>query len=417
MDKVEAQVKRLKGKSFKAGPPDKAGQQYRQWVEELYKDSVADGDRYLVTFTEHLREYHVALTLNTYTRMKNARKYLDKYFDQLDTEKFTDADKNLLKLFKKAMEALETYIKKDGEPQNPRLMKLKQLLLENYENDKPQQGKEDQGNKKEDGDGEGKDECKDDPSPEVTDRMDEKTMKGTKDASEKECDGAKEDVENEESNLGNEEDATLTAKESAVKCGSEDSNQKASLEKMEECSPEDASSEHSLQKRDDLSNSDASQTVQDAGEPEYDNSNKSEAKKDEDAKTKEDSSGEDNPSDEKSAYHPEWEGPKGILFTRTRESTDALLDWIKETEELNAVLRPEPLVGSGDGNSKCKCLFFFFFFWQRTVIEGLESSPLGTILLRETLQLASESPRIDEHRYNNLGNSHCLIDVVDLTLL
>ena len=368
MDKVEAQVKRLKGKSFKVGPPDKAGQQYRQWVEELYKDSVADGDRYLVTFTEHLREYHVALTLNTYTRMKNARKYLDKYFDQLDTEKFTETDKNLLKLFKKAMEALETYIKKDGEPQNPRLMKLKELLLENYENDKPQQGKEDQCNKKEDGEGDGKDECKDDQSPGVTDHMDEKTMKSTKDASEKGCKDAKEDVENEENHLGNEDDASLTAEESAVKCGSEDSNQKAPLEKMEKCAPEDAGSEHGLQKRDDLGDSDASQTVQDAGESEYDNSNKSKAKKDEDAKTKEDSSGEDNSSDEKSAYHPEWVGPKGILFTRTRESTDALLDWIKETEELNAVLRPEPLVGSGDGNSKYKCLFFFC---QRTVIEGL----------------------------------------------
>ena len=410
MDKVEAQVKRLKGKSFKAGPPDKAGQQYRQWVEELYKDSVADGDRYLVTFTEHLREYHVALTLNTYTRMKNARKYLDKYFKALDTKKFTETDKNLLKLFNKAMEALETYIKKDGEPQNPRLMKLKELLLENYENDKPKQGKEDQCNKKEDGDGEGKDECKDDSSPEVTDRMDEKTMKGTKDVSEKECDDAKEDVENEESKLGNEEDATLTAKESAVKCGSEDSNQKASLEKMEECSPEDASSEHSLQKRDDLGNSDASQTVQDAGESEYDNSNKSEAKKVDDAKTKEDSSGEDNPSDEKSAYHPEWEGPKGILFTRTRESTDALLDWIKETEELNAVLRPEPLVGSGDGNSKCKCLFFS---GKELLLKDWNQAHLELYFC----ELASESPRIDELRYNNLGNSHCLIDVVDLTLL
>lgn len=368
MDKVEAQVKRLKGKSFKDGSQDKAGQQYRQWVEELYKDSVADGDRYLVTFTEHLREYHVALTLNTYTRMKNARKYLDKYFDQLDTEKFTETDKNLLKLFKKAMEALEAYIKKDGEPQNPRLMKLKQLLLENYENDKHQQGKEDQCNKKEDGDenggdGKGKDGSKDDQSPGVTDRKDEKTMEDNKDATGKERDEAKEDVENEEKNPGNEKEATLTAKESAVKCGSEDLNPKASLEKMEQCSPEDASSEHSLQKRDVVGNSDASQTVQEAGESEDDNSNKSEAKKDEDAKTKGDSSGEDNPPDEKSAHHPEWEGPKGILFTRTRESTDALLDWIKETEELNAVLRPEPLVGSGDGNSKCKCPFSFLSFF------------------------------------------------------
>ena len=361
MDKIEGQVKRIKGKSFKAGPPDKAGQQYRQWVEGLYKDSVAGGDRYLITFTEHLREYHVALTLNTNTRMKNARKYLDKYFKALNTKKFTETDKRLLELYKKAMEALEIHIKKDGEPQNPRLMKLKELLLENYENIKPQQGKEDQSNKKQDGEengveGAGKDDCAGDQSLGVTDRKDEKTLKASKDASEEQSDDAKEDGENEENNLGSDEDATLTAEKSTVtEGGSEDSNQHFSLEKMEKTSQEESKDEHNQLKRDDLGNSDASQTVRDAGGSEYDSSNKFEAKKDEDAETKEDPSGEDKPSDEKSAYHPEWEGPKGILFTRTRESTDALLDWIKETEELNAVLRPEPLVGSGDGNSKCKC--------------------------------------------------------------
>ena len=61
---------------------------------------------------------------------------------------------------------------------------------------------------------------------------------------------------------------------------------------------------------------------------------------------------EDKAKKTKARHHPEWEGPKGILFTRTRESTEALLDWIKETEELKAVLRPVLLVGSGDGKSK-----------------------------------------------------------------
>ena len=78
MEKIENRLKTMSGKSFKAGPPDKGGQQYRQWVEELYKDAVAVGDRYLVTYTEHLREYHISLTLNSNTRMKNARKYLQK---------------------------------------------------------------------------------------------------------------------------------------------------------------------------------------------------------------------------------------------------------------------------------------------------------------------------------------------------
>ena len=62
---------------------------------------------------------------------------------------------------------------------------------------------------------------------------------------------------------------------------------------------------------------------------------------------------EDCKPDERNAqHHPEWKGPKGILFTSTRDSTEALLDWIKETEELNAVLRPETLVGNSK-NASC----------------------------------------------------------------
>ena len=69
MTAIEARIKKLKGKSFKAVPSDKGGQQYRQWVEEFYKDAVAVGDRYLVTYAEHLREYHISLTLNSNTRI------------------------------------------------------------------------------------------------------------------------------------------------------------------------------------------------------------------------------------------------------------------------------------------------------------------------------------------------------------
>ena len=76
MDKIENKVKEIKGKSFRCGPPDKASQQYRQWVEEFYKDSIADAERYLITFTEHLREYHIALIINKSTTMKNAKKRL-----------------------------------------------------------------------------------------------------------------------------------------------------------------------------------------------------------------------------------------------------------------------------------------------------------------------------------------------------
>ena len=134
MDQIEVQLKKIKGKSYKAGPPEKGGQQYRQWVEEFYKDSTTSGDRYLVTYAEQLRKYHVALTLNTNTRIKDARRRLQEYFDSLDRKKFTKIDVELEQLFHKAMQALDKSIEENGgEPENPQLKKLKELLLQNYE--------------------------------------------------------------------------------------------------------------------------------------------------------------------------------------------------------------------------------------------------------------------------------------------
>jgi len=40
---------------------------------------------------------------------------------------------------------------------------------------------------------------------------------------------------------------------------------------------------------------------------------------------------------------------KGILFTRTRDSTKGIMGWIEETPELKSILRPKVLVGAGDG--------------------------------------------------------------------
>ncbi|XP_078348477.1 ATP-dependent RNA helicase DHX58-like [Oculina patagonica] len=222
MDKIEALIKRVKGESHNAGPTDKAGQHYRQWVEVLYKDSIEEGDRFLVTFAEQLREYHVALAINASTTMKNAKNRLQRYFDSLNEDKFLPIDKKLKDLFQCAMKMLEKHVKENGEPENPLLMHLKEMLLNNYKDVKPQQEKDRDG-----------DTSKDDGANEVSQQED-----GT---------GKK--------NLENKKD-TMTSN-----------------------------------------------------------------------------------------------GPKGILFTRTRESTEALLDWIKESKELNDVLRPEKLVGSGDVNS------------------------------------------------------------------
>jgi ERCC4-related helicase len=43
---------------------------------------------------------------------------------------------------------------------------------------------------------------------------------------------------------------------------------------------------------------------------------------------------------------------KGILFTRTRDSTVGLQGWIDDTKELQEILRPKALVGAGDGEGK-----------------------------------------------------------------
>ncbi|PFX15412.1 putative ATP-dependent RNA helicase DDX58 [Stylophora pistillata] len=140
MKRIEAKVKGRKGEESTSVPQDdnKACQQYRQWVEELSKSAVADADRYLITFAEHLREYHIALTINKSTTLKNAKKRLEKYFKSLDREKFLPIDKTLERLFQCAMELLDKNVEEHGEPENPFLMKLKELLLQHYKEVTPQ---------------------------------------------------------------------------------------------------------------------------------------------------------------------------------------------------------------------------------------------------------------------------------------
>ena len=353
MKNIEAQINRFKGKSGKDAPSDKAGQQYRQWVEEVYKDSVAGGDRYMVTYAEHLREYHIALTLNANTRMKNAREYLTKYFEALDTEKFTETDKNLKKLFYKAMDILDKHIEKDGEPENPRLLKLKELLLDNYKDVERQQDDKDESGKKE-GDGGCKAEGRD---------LTEESEKSC--AEEVENEKLKNDAEKEEEEdieRKNETCATVS-EEDTEKFNGEVSKENPSLQKTEELPPEAARSDHASTKPDNSQNILGDSELEDSSVNE-----KSEVKSEKDDAMQEQESQnnvgsassegkeDDEGSSENGAHHPEWDGAKGILFTRTRESTTALFDWINETEELSKVLRPELLVGSGDGNSKSKDL-------------------------------------------------------------
>ena len=404
MEQIEFQLKKKKGKCYKAGPPDKAGQQYRQWIEEFYKDCAEAGDQSLVTYAEHLREYHVALTLNTSTRMTNARRYLQKYFDSLDREKFTEIDEKLEQLYKMAIRALDKYIEQHGEPDNPLLTKLKELLLQNYDDAETPQANEEKSTNEEDceknegvgnKDGRSREDLANAPSPgnayeegnrpidkdtsqkaddkakvtqEKNSRGEEKLQseiprttgnaeKHSREASKKKDGETFEDKTKEENEEG---DETADNRE-APKIGranrdfdandaGQDSKKKLSLETKEEDDlVEDASYNEDLAKRVDARSghhsegAECTDEVEEVGGSEPDFSEKDYEEVDD---------RDDSKASGKDAHQAEWEGPKGILFTKTRESTEALLDWIKETKELNDVLRPEPLVGGGDCSSK-----------------------------------------------------------------
>ena len=318
MTKIETLIKRVKGKSFKAGPQDKAGQQYRQWVEELYKDSVADGERFLVTYAEHLREYHVALTINASTTMKNAKKRLERYFDSLDEEKFLPIDEQLRSLFQCAMKILEKFVEENGEPENPLLKQLEELILKNYKDLDPRQVKDRDGKLSDEKDGAGAKEAGQDEN-----GIKKKILEDEKDAKsgkEVERSGGK---DSDDQNGDGSEDGTSKGLAGDIKCNGDATVMGNGTDEVEKAETE-VKEEH-----------------------------KKDTDQDEDkASNSEDTIQGDKSSDGRNTGQIEWKGPKGILFTRTRESTEALLDWIKETKELDAVLRPEPLVGSGDGNSK-----------------------------------------------------------------
>ena len=358
MVQIEGRLKKLRGKSFKAGPPDKGGQQYRQWVEEFYKDAVADGDRYLVTYTEHLREYHISLTLNSNTRMKNARSYLQRYFRSLDREKFTDIDKVLEKLFYKAMEALDKFIEKNDEPENPQLTKLKELLLENYQESQHSDNGQHKKNESREGDGTSQESANENGQEKVG--SEEGAMNGDVEASKMSDDKVTEATKS----TGEVDRKTPGQEENARKDDDKRENislktEQSATDTTERSSPDTAANQEEESGSEILCVNAANTAEGSSPEVLSDSPDESNSKVFDDLKddvtegSSSDTTNEDDKAEQtKSRHRPEWEGPKGILFTRTRESTEALMEWIKETEELNKVLRPVLLVGSGDGKSK-----------------------------------------------------------------
>lgn len=117
---------------------ERESQKYRQWCETLYKCGAVAGNRYVVTYAEQLREYHIALSINEATRMKDAVAHLRKYFKRLDESLFDNIDRTLKKIYEKSSEALDDEVNKNGEPKNPKLEKIKEILLK--ENDGESKG-------------------------------------------------------------------------------------------------------------------------------------------------------------------------------------------------------------------------------------------------------------------------------------
>ena len=109
-------------------PRDRRSQAYRQWLEELYKRAVVGTDRSMVTYVDQLRVYHVSLEVNSTLRMKDAMTCLEKYFGELDEDKFTAVEKKLKERYNRAKKALEEYIRENGEPENPNLKQLEELI-------------------------------------------------------------------------------------------------------------------------------------------------------------------------------------------------------------------------------------------------------------------------------------------------
>lgn len=249
MQKIEEAVKRRQGNAYQAGPPNRSEEQYRKWVEELYKVAVSERERFLVTCAEQLREYHIALEINNSTRMKDALKRLGEYFEGRNEDLMTDIEKRLIDVYHRAINTLDKCVEKEGEPVNPKLTKLKEFILMNYR--------------------------------EEQEEVDEAVR-------------VREDAKKDE------ETAEGNSKESGKSEGQAGRETGVNLEESG-----------------------------------------SEEKKE----------GRDREREKKTNYNSVKTKAKGIVFTKTRDSTKALLGWIEETEELCTTLRPQIIVGSGDDKS------------------------------------------------------------------
>ena len=142
-NKFEEAVNRVMGEieekvtQYRAVPElkttDRVQQPYRNWIESAC--GVAFGNLYLTTYLEHLRQYHITLTIAEVSNMNGSLKYLERYFEQIDERNTNKALRETKKTFEKMREEIMDYVKENGEPLNPKLKKVRELLLRSNEDD------------------------------------------------------------------------------------------------------------------------------------------------------------------------------------------------------------------------------------------------------------------------------------------
>ena len=136
MSAIENKVKKFNVPELRTN--ERSEQPYRNWIEDVC--AKGSGNRILMTYVENLRNYHIALNIADVSRVKDAQNYLKRYFQELDKSKFTEVDVSLLRLFEDMEKTMEDYMKIHGEPSNPKLDRIEEMIKRFHAEDNTSRG-------------------------------------------------------------------------------------------------------------------------------------------------------------------------------------------------------------------------------------------------------------------------------------
>ena len=294
------------------------------------------------------------------------------YFEKrLDERKFTETDRKLKDLYMQAKAALQKYVDENGQPLNPMLEKLKELIV-SYHTPAEQAciSNKDLSNEP------GKD-------PRRTDQTSDLAAKDDAASVGTDRGGAADDDVGTLSNNGSQ----AAAEDSQDNTASNDEFKQETEVVVEENDPHDINTSSESRSKTELEDQHKSATSHNEGhvcnsssncdsplEAAEQNKMKDQLIEDttcnseEDLEVTETGKDRDNEGNENNDSETEEmsnkdadpdKNPKGIIFTQTRESTKVLEEWVGEDEDLqNLGLSPFRLLGAGDGESTYHvCLF------------------------------------------------------------